>query len=191
MQLSELTEKRIKTLGLLMKALWMAAIANVFFITIIPMIVKLEILLKGKPAQFMTGIFTAIALIFFIISFIFRKYTLSPSAVARVLKNRFPDALYMNKKFNQNVPEIAQLPEDEKRLMRYVASIPMLQMLQWGSLSSCLIMGLPVSILTGSRLLMIPFSVVTLIALMMQFPNIPKMIKDGIAKYEEDNAYMR
>ena len=190
MQLSEITEKKIKRLAFMMKFLWFTALSNIIVITLIAMIVKLEETVKGKPAQFMTGIFSAVALLLLIISYAFRKYTLSPAAVVRVLKDKFPDALYLNKSFNQQNPEITSLPDEEKRLMCYAASLPMLQMLQLGFLSSCIMMGLPVSVATGSHMLMIPFSVVTLAALFIQ-PNTPKMIKDGISKYEEDNAYMR
>jgi len=177
--ISDKLNKKITQIELLLRIMW----GGSFFSFAIYLFIGIKIAAErsnSKPeiSGTITLIFAGIALLSLIAAFIFKRITLSPSVIAKIIDGKFP--LIMPRPRVLTPANNENLPEKEQSLAKYLASIFPIQLMLWGMIQTVSIMGLVTSIITANTVPVITFTSIAAVALIFTFPQIRKLISAGI-----------
>lgn len=182
--ISEKLEELIKPADIRLKLIWLGQ----FFSFAIYAFIPFQVAAKGEklPAEnalILTIIFSGLAFLIMIGSFILRHFTSSPTAIAKLLNKG------SNLAMNSNIPitkehekQAEELSPDEQLLFKFsIKSFPVIIM-SWGMLQSAGIFGMVLATLTHNPIIAIPFISISAMATLFHFPNLKSLFNAALVE---------
>ncbi|MCK5843282.1 MAG: hypothetical protein KAG97_01160 [Victivallales bacterium] len=187
--LSDRLEKLVASIDLRLKLVWAAQFVGYFIFVFIAFIAKIDIKeFAEKDNKIVISIvLAAIAFGCLVASYVFKRLTLSPRSIAERLNGLYPPLSSVELAILENPPnelkkETDELSQEEWTLLAFAIASFNRFIIMEGLLNSCAIAGLALSIFIGSPRTVIPFITCSVIVHLFNFPNLKRLLENGLGE---------
>ena len=187
-ELSERFEELVKPIEKRLILVWIAQIPGyaIYIFIAYKAQMKLERFADRESEISLTVLLAVIALFCLAISLVFKRLTISPSAIAKRLSGATPTWPPVNPQMEKQLDlegELKNLSSEEGILLRFSISSLTSFMIFYGFFNSCAIAGLALSILIGEPKAVFPFIACAAVAQLLNFPNLRRLLRQGLLEW--------